>query len=249
MLDGVIVYAGGVKLALVVLWLAACGGGSSSPSGDDDQVDDGGLVGGSCSAVPADETGDGTYYAADGTGNCSFDASPDDLMVVAMNHPDYADAQWCGACLAVTGPKGTVNVRVVDQCPECKTGDLDMAPQAFDMIADHSAGRVSISWHEIACDVSGPISYHFKDGANAYWTAIQIRNARYPIAKVEAMKNGAYVDVPRLDYNYFVQTDGLGTGPYQLRVTDQRGHVVEDNGIALGDDVTRTGAGQFAACP
>ena len=234
----------------MLVWLAACGGNSPPAGGGDGQTgDDGGLVGGSCSAVPADETGDGTYYAADGTGNCSFDASPGDLMVVAMNHVDYADAQWCGACLAVTGPNGTVNVRVVDQCPECKKGDLDMAPQAFDMIADHAAGRVKVTWHEIACDVSGPISYHFKDGANAYWTAIQIRNGRYPIAKVEAMKGGAYVEVPRLDYNYFVQADGLGNGPYQLRVTDQRGHVVEDNGIALGDNVTRTGAGQFAACP
>jgi expansin (peptidoglycan-binding protein) len=124
-----------------------------------------------------------------------------------------------------------------------------MAPQAFDMIADHAAGRVKVTWHEIACDVSGPISYHFKDGANAYWTAIQIRNGRYPIAKVEAMKGGAYVEVPRLDYNYFVQADGLGNGPYQLRVTDQRGHVVEDTGIALGDNVTRTGASQFDSCP
>jgi expansin len=239
-----------VRVAIVLVWLAACGGNSPPAGGDDDQSGgDGGLVGGSCSAVPADETGDGTYYAADGTGNCSFDASPDDLMVVAMNHVDYADAQWCGACLAVTGPNGSVNVRVVDQCPECKQGDLDMAPQAFDMIADHAAGRVTITWHEIACDVSGPISYHFKDGANAYWTAIQIRNGRYPIAKVEAMKGGAYVEVPRLDYNYFVQADGLGNGPYQLRVTDQRGHVVEDSGIALGDNVTRIGAGQFDACP
>ncbi|MEO8843822.1 MAG: expansin EXLX1 family cellulose-binding protein [Kofleriaceae bacterium] len=238
-----------MKLAFVVLWLAACGGNSPA-TGDDAQAGgDGGLVGGSCSAVPADETGDGTYYAADGTGNCSFDASPDDLMVVAMNAPDYAGARWCGACLEVSGPKGTVDVRVVDQCPGCKAGDLDMAPQAFDMIADHAAGRVSITWHEIACDISGPISYHFKDGANAYWTAIQIRNGRYPIAKVEAMKGGAYVEVPRLDYNYFVQADGLGDGPYQLRVTDQRGHVVEDTGIALGANVTRTGAGQFAACP
>jgi expansin (peptidoglycan-binding protein) len=229
--------------------LVACGG--STPAADDGQGsgDGGGIVGGSCSAAPAPETGDGTYYAADGTGNCSFDASPDDLMVVAMNHVDYANAVWCGACLAVTGPNGTVNVRVVDQCPGCAMGALDMAPQAFDMIADHAAGRVPVTWHEIACDVTGPISYHFKAGANAYWTAIQIRNGRYPIAKVEAIKNGAYVELPRLDYNYFVQADGLGAGPYQLRVTDQRGHVVEDTGIALGDDVTRTGSGQFATCP
>jgi expansin (peptidoglycan-binding protein) len=228
--------------------VAAC----SNTATSDDQPPgggDGGLVGGSCSAVPADETGEGTYYAADGTGNCSFDASPTDLLVAAMNAPDYGTAQWCGACVAVTGPKGAVTVRIVDQCPGCKQGDLDLSPQAFDMIADHAAGRVPITWHEVACNVTGPIDYHFKDGANAYWTAIQIRNARYPIAKVEAMKGGTYTAIPRLDYNYFVDASGLGAGPYQLRVTDQRGHVVEDTGIALGDDVTRTGASQFDVCP
>jgi len=108
---------------------------------------------------------------------------------------------------------------------------------------------VKLTWHEVACEVSGSLAYHFKDGSNAFWTAIQVRNARYPIAKLEAMAGGAYVELPRLDYNYFVKADGLGTGPYPLRVTDQRGHVVEDPGIALGDDVTRAGAGQFAACP
>ena len=238
-----------MRVAPLLVIVAACGSTQTQddqpPPGDGD----GGLVGGSCSAVPADETGDGTYYAADGTGNCSFDASPDDLLVAAMNAPDYSNAQWCGGCVAVTGPKGSVTVRIVDQCPECKHGDLDMSPQAFDMIADHAAGRVPITWHEVACDVTGPIDYHFKDGANAYWTAIQIRNGRYPIAKVEAMKSGAYTEIPRLSYNYFVDASGLGNGPYQLRVTDQRGHVVEDSGIALGDNVTRTGSSQFASCP
>jgi expansin (peptidoglycan-binding protein) len=240
-----------VRIALAWVVLAACSGGGEDPTdGGDDQTDgDGSAVGGSCSAPPAEETGDGTYYAADGSGNCSFDASPDDLMVAAMNHPDYGTAGWCGACVAVTGPKGSVTVRIVDQCPECKQGDLDLSPQAFDQIADHAAGRVTITWHEVACDVSGPISYHFKDGANAFWTAIQVRNARYPIAKLEAMKGGAYVELPRVDYNYFIKTDGLGNGPYQLRVTDQRGHVLEDANIALGDNTTRTGTGQFASCP
>ncbi len=49
--------------------------------------------------------------------------------------------------------------------------------------------------------------------------------------------------------NHFVAEGGLGVGPYALRVTDTRGHVVEDTGIAVGDDVTRTGAGQFPVCP
>jgi expansin (peptidoglycan-binding protein) len=220
--------------------LAGCGGGTTG-GGDD--------TGGTCDAIRPDETGDGTYYDATGAGNCGFDPSPNDLLVAAMNHPDYGTASWCGACLEVTGPSGVVKVRVVDQCPECKHGDLDLSPQAFQQLSPLSAGRISITWHEVACDVSGPIAYHFKDGANAYWTAIQIRNHRYPISKVEAEVNGAYVDVPRVDYNYFIQTSGLGPGPYALRVTDTRGHVLDDSGVALGDNVTRTGAAQFPSCP
>lgn len=208
-----------------------------------------GLPGGSCDVVPPAESGDGTYYDATGAGACSFDASPNDLMVAAMNMPDYQDAAWCGACLEVSGPSGTVTVRVVDLCPECKHGDLDLSPQAFAQLSPLSAGRIPITWHEVACPVNGPIQYHFKDGANPNWFALQIRNHRYPIAKLEAMQGSAWREIARLDYNYFVDTAGLGAGPYTLRVTDQRGGVLEDPGIALGDNVTRTGAAQFPACP
>jgi expansin (peptidoglycan-binding protein) len=218
-----------------------------SACADDPGPDDSGP--GSCDAEPPEVSGEGTYYAADGTGNCSFEASPDDLMVAAMNAPDYQSAALCGACLAVTGPNGSVTVRVVDQCPGCAHGDLDLSPEAFQRIAPLAAGRVPITWRQVACDVTGAIAYHFKDGANAYWTAIQIRNHRYPIAKLEAMQGGAYVELPRLDYNYFVQASGLGAGPYTLRVTDTRGHTVEDTDIALGDAVTRTGSQQLASCP
>src|SRR5581483_3709096 len=76
------------------------------------------------------------------------------------------------------------------------------------------------------------ISYHFKDGANAAWTAIQVRNARYPIAKLEAMSGVTYGELPGFDYNFFVKADGLCNGPCQLRVTHQRGQVVEDSWIA-----------------
>jgi expansin (peptidoglycan-binding protein) len=227
--------------AAVLVLIAACGGSSAKttdggPSGSDD-----------CSAIPAAESGDGTYYDADGTGNCSFDASPDDLMVAAMNAPDYDNSAWCGACLAITGPMATITVRVVDQCPGCAHGDLDLSETAFGMIAPLSAGRVPITWHEVACDVTGPIAYQFKDGSNAYYAAIQIRDARYPIDTVEVNQGGTYSLVPRQSYNYFVQS-GLGAGPFDLRVTDARGQVLEDTGIALGADVTRMGASQFDTC-
>jgi expansin (peptidoglycan-binding protein) len=203
-----------------------------------------------CGAIPAAEMGDGTYYAADGTGNCSFDASPDDLMVAAMNATDYANAAWCGGCVAVSGPNGNVTVRIVDQCPGCQQGDLDLSPEAFQQIAALSAGRVSITWHEVDCPVTGPIGYRFKEGSNAFWTAIQIRNARYPVAKLEARDGtGAWSEIPREDYNYFVQTSGLGDGPYALRVTDTRGQIVEDDAITFGEAQTMPGAAQFPSCP
>ncbi|HTR51474.1 MAG TPA: expansin EXLX1 family cellulose-binding protein [Kofleriaceae bacterium] len=232
-----------MRVGWIVLALAGCGG-----CGHSHDASDGGAAG-SCTPIPAAESGSGTYYDADGTGNCSFDASPSDLMVAAMNAADYGDATWCGACLAVTGPMGTVTVRVVDQCPGCSHGDLDLSPQAFQMLSPLSAGRIPITWHEVDCNVTGPIAYYFKDGSNQYWTAIQIRNARYPIATVEAQVDGAWASIQRLDYNYFVQATGLGPGPYSLRVTDQRGQQLGDSGIALGASIGENGSGQFASCP
>src|SRR5690606_1312697 len=131
-------------------------------------------------------SGEGTYYAADGSGNCSCDPSPDDLMVAALNTPDYHGSMLCGAYIEVTGPRGSVVVRVVDRCPECAAGDVDLSPQAFERIAALSAGRVPITWRLLSPVLSGPIVYRFKEGSNPWWTAVQIRNHRNPIYKVEA---------------------------------------------------------------
>jgi expansin (peptidoglycan-binding protein) len=197
---------------------------------------------------PLSEIGDGTFYDADGTGACSFEASPD-RMVAALNGPDYGHASWCGACLAVSGPMGEVVVRIVDNCPGCKHGDLDLSREAFAALAPLSAGRVRIAWHEVACPVSGPIAYQLKSGSNAYWVAFQLRNHRYAIDKLEAGGGGgAYQAIARADDNYFVAASGLGLGPFALRVTDVHGHVLDDGTIALGDAVSRPGAAQFPSC-
>ncbi len=228
-----------MRTVILAMLLVACG---SESTGDDD-------VGGSCEAAPADASGEATFYDATGAGNCSFDASPNDLLVGAMNHADYGIADWGGGCVEVDGPDGSVVVRIVDQCPGCARGDIDLSREAFGQIAELSAGRVPITWREVPCEVSGPISYHFKDGTNPFYTAIQIRNHRYPIAKLEVEVDGAFQEIARVDYNYFVDDSGLGDGPYNLRVTDTRGHALEDTGIELGDDVSRPGTSQFPSCP
>ncbi len=202
-----------------------------------------------CTPAPADHMGDGTYYSADGSGNCSFPASPGDLMVGAMNHVDYMGSAPCGACADVTGPSGEVTVRIVDQCPECAAGAIDLSPQAFQRIAALSLGRVPITWHYVACDVTGPVVYHFKQGSNQWWTAVQIRNHRYAIARFEYLADdGTFHDVPRLNYNYFVEASGMGPGPYTFRITDVWGHVLEDAGVPFIEAGDSPGAAQFPSC-
>jgi expansin (peptidoglycan-binding protein) len=195
-------------------------------------------------------TGIATYYAADGTGACSFDPSPDDLTVAAMNNDEYNNAAYCGAIVQVTGPKGTVTVRIVDLCPECHTGHLDLSREAFATIADLQTGVVSITWRVISPQIAGPIAYHFKEGSNQWWTAVQIRNHRNPITKFEFLNGSQWVTVPRVSYNFFVQTNpGMGVGPYTFRVTDLYSNTLTDSGIPFIEGGTINGAEQFPPGP
>jgi expansin len=131
------------------------GGAPSDGASSDGKASDGGPST-TTDAAPADAaptvdySGEATYYAADGTGACGFKASPNDLLVAAMNKSQYAKS-WCGQCVLVTGPKGTVKVRIVDLCPGCSQGSLDLSEQAFAAIAALSAGRVKITWHVVTC--------------------------------------------------------------------------------------------------
>ena len=191
-----------------------------------------------------------TYYGATGAGACLFDATPDDLMVAAMNADEYDNAALCGAYVRVNGPHGAVTVRIVDLCPECSAGHLDLSQEAFALIADPVQGRVAITWQLVSPDVDGPIAYHFKDGSNQWWTAVQVRNHRNPIAKLEYNDGSQWVAVARTDYNYFVQTEpGMGPGPYQFRVTDLYGNVLVDGDIPHTESGTVDGRAQFPRGP
>ena len=192
-----------------------------------------------------------TFYDANGDGSCMFGSSPNDLMVAAMNEDEYNNAAVCGAYVHVIGPKGTVTVRIVDLCPGCRAGHLDLSAEAFAQIADPIQGIVPISWQIISPTLTGPIVYQFKQGSNQWWTAVQLRNHRNPIAKLEyQLPNGQWVNVPRTSYNYFVQTNpGMGTGPYTLRVTDSYGNVLTDSGIPHVENGTVNGSAQFPPEP
>jgi expansin len=209
-----------IALGSVMLVVVACSSSSSEGGG------------GSGAPVPLGQatTGIATFYtSADGTGSCSYDATSD-VDIAAFDLTDFAGSAACGECIQLTGPKGTVTVKVVDSCPPCEDHHLDLSPGAFAKIADPAQGRVDITYQAIACDVTGNISYYFKDGSSKYWTAIQIRNHKIPVTKLEYMKDGAWTDMPRADYNFFIDANGVGDQPngLQVRVTAEDGQVLTD---------------------
>jgi expansin (peptidoglycan-binding protein) len=224
-------------IAVVACGTSGTGGGSSSSGGSGS--------GGGGAPLGQPEQGRATYYDATGDGACGFGPSPNDLNVAAMDQAEWNGSAVCGECVAVTGPKGTVVVRIVDLCPGCESGHLDLSQQAFAQIADPAAGNVPITWQVQACDVSGNVAYAIKDGSSQYWTAIQVRNSRLPVTKLEWMQNGAWVDVARADYDYFVVDSGVGPASYQVRITAVSGQTLVDTLPPVQPSTVVNGSGQF----
>jgi expansin (peptidoglycan-binding protein) len=188
--------------------------------------------------------GEGTFYGATGVGNCSYDATGD-TGIAALNHTDYGNSAMCGAYLRVAGPLGEVTVKIVDRCPECAPGDVDLSQAAFARIANPSAGRVPISWRLVSPDISGPVSYRYKEGSSQWWCGIQVRNHRNPVARLEVRVGSAWRALPRYEYNYFISDTGAGCGS-DVRITDIHGQTLTDTGIAIRERVDQPGRAQFA---
>jgi len=226
-------------------------GGSSSGGSSSGGSSSGGSSSGDPSAVRslgAPESGEATYYDADGSGNCSFDKSPNDLMVAALNATQYAKASVCGACMRVTGAKGAAVVRIVDKCPGCRAnGGIDLSREAFAAVDEPSRGRVAVTLEPVSCAVAGALAFRFKEGSSKYWTAIQVRNHRLPIKSVEWEKGGAWQPMERADYNYFVASSGVGDQPggLRLRITASDGQSVTETLPSILDGAVAPGTQQF----
>ncbi|KAI7863013.1 RlpA-like double-psi beta-barrel-protein domain-containing protein-containing protein [Spinellus fusiger] len=106
-------------------------------------------------AAPVEERGniygDATYYDT-GLGSCGWWSKNTDY-IVAINHQQMANPanpnknSKCGKWINVWGPKGYVRAIIVDTCPGCAYGAIDLSPAAFDKVADHSKGRVKVWWN------------------------------------------------------------------------------------------------------
>lgn len=191
------------------------------------------------------------YHYTAGTGACSFAGDDDGPYVAAINATDYAGSRMCGAWLQVTGPLGSVDVRIVDMCPGCASGDLDLDAGAFAAIASPVAGRVPIAWRTIPDPAEHLLFLQLSAASNLYFLQIQPRHGRYAVGGLEYLGPSGYVSARRESYNYFTVDGSLVPGPlsglFTVRVTDVNGQQVVASGIPLSPNHIHP-TNQFPVC-
>jgi expansin len=174
-----------------------------------------------------------TYYSTRGMGNCSYPSPPADGLYVALSTPEYAKAARCGGYLEVSGPDGSVRVKVVDRCPGCAAGHIDLSETAFARLAPLSAGRIDVTYTHMADPpLPGPLSIEVKPGSSRYWLGLLADNTGNPLASVQLRTSSGWRSLRRGSDNYWTAS-GAGPGPFTVRLTDTRGHQVTVRGITL----------------
>lgn len=193
-------------------------------------------------------TGEGTQYggiAGTNGGNCGIFVDEEDFYHCAMNHEQYDESMTCGACVHVIGPIGEIDLKIVDRCPECKHGDIDLSTDAFIKIAKLEDGRVPIKWCFIPCRESGGIRVKYEPGMSQFYFKMAIYDHLYAIDMLEYQKkDGSWEEIKRTDYNYFVENAGIDEdkskiGPYTFRITATTGEslIIKDVEYKEGGEV------------
>ena len=190
-----------------------------------------------------------THYVLTGLPNCSYPNPPADQLFVALSPSEYNNAGGCGGYLEVHGPDGSVRVKVIDQCPECATGHIDLSETAFAKLAPLSAGLINISYTYLANPaLPGPISMEVKDGSSQYWLALLPDNTGNPLASVQVRTSSGWQSLSHASYNYWIAQGGAGSGPFTVRLTDIQGNTATVSGITLSPgSVQSTGTYMYGA--
>lgn len=100
--------------------------------------------------------GSGTYYSVSVGYTACGTMHSDSEYIAALNAPQFDpntpngnpnQNSLCNTSVYVVGPNGSATVTIVDRCPGCSYGDLDLSEAAFTaIIGDFGIGRASITW-------------------------------------------------------------------------------------------------------
>lgn len=200
-----------------------------------------------------------TYYTGDGTaytlgsvssGNCNFMYDPGvGSNYAALNSDQWDSTMNCGRCAEVScadskcsDTTSTVTVYLVDQCPECSEGDLDLSPTVFKTLTGSDPARYSIKWRFVDCPVSGNLQYCAKSGSSNYWLAIQPANM---VSGIASMTIGGQTPTMVDSAFYFLVQGGVDITSVTVATTSVSGETVTET-VSLTADSCTEGSKQFS---
>ncbi|KAI0903345.1 riboflavine-aldehyde-forming enzyme [Ustulina deusta] len=86
--------------------------------------------------------GDMTYYNP-GLGYCG-QTNGDNDAVVALSPGEVVGK--CGKTIKIHHDGKSATAKVVDKCPGCAAGSIDVSPVVFKQLANLDQGRVHVTW-------------------------------------------------------------------------------------------------------
>jgi hypothetical protein len=194
-------------------------------------------------------SGKSTFYGGNVQGGtCSFSTYtlPAGLYGTAFSGQAWNNAANCGGCVKVShaGKSITAMVsslpiwisqtstnhssQIVDKCPECDEGHLDLFSDAFAALDSPSKGIIDTSYEFVDCPkVSGPLTIHTKSGVSQYWFG-------------KTWKAAA-----RTEYNFFEIPSGVGAAKASIRVTSGDGKVVVVKDVPMEADKSVKAASNY----
>ncbi|KAJ9099266.1 hypothetical protein QFC21_004147 [Naganishia friedmannii] len=101
--------------------------------------------------------GRATFYAT-GLGACG-QVSSDSDFIVALNTPQFGDGYPGPNCfkqIQISANGKTATATIMDQCPGCAYGALDLSPSLFNHFADPSVGVFQMSWDFVGAAAPAP---------------------------------------------------------------------------------------------
>jgi len=86
-----------------------------------------------------------TFYQP-GLGACGGTNGPGDF-IVALNSAQYAGGQHCHEMITISYKGKSTQAQIMDECPGCPFGGLDLTPSLFGFFASESEGVIQGSWN------------------------------------------------------------------------------------------------------
>ncbi|KAE8965800.1 hypothetical protein PR003_g23426 [Phytophthora rubi] len=198
-------------------------------------------------------TGDGTSYTLGqvSAGNCNFMYDPGvGDYYAALNSEQWDSTLNCGRCAEVScddsrcsDTSSTVTVYIVDKCPECSEGDLDLSPTVFKQLTGSDPSRYSIKWKFVDCPVTGNIEYCTKSGSSSSWLAVQPANFANGVASMKI----ANQDVTMVDSCYYFLLNGgsnVDMSAVDVELTSFSGETITET-LSLTADSCTAGTSNF----